>query len=618
MPSFAEFVNEINEREAQQVPPAAEISQPGFKMYSWLELENAESRAWDDPVVTFYPYGPVQQPPVEIPLVRAPRNLVPPTPAVGDFFHGVENGMIIAEGQVLESTHGCLKVRLFDWWTGTPTAQAYVPAILYEDAEEMRDAYENYKTDWSLYETHEELYEAYVRYVKNDAPWGTTEQFEMNRKLCMEAEKRFEAPVGQVLPATPVKLPKARPAPMGEAAYHGIVGEFARLIEPTTEGDINAIIIAFLTAFGCLFNRKPHYYVEDTRHGTNLFSVIVGPSSKARKGTATDRVLNMLKLVDKNFAEDRVFKGLSTGEGLIYCVRDAREEPQLVTEGKDKRQPAFDPGVQDKRMLIIEPEFAGPLEHAKRDGNILSVVLRDAADGKPLRIMAKTNKDKCQEPHISVIGNITVDELQRCLSEKDRHNGFGNRILWAYAIRSKHLPKGGRPDRQALQSIADRIASVVAFQLPGEMDWSEDAYELWCREYVRLSDSQEENLVEAMSARGVSHVLRMAMIYAALDRSPLIERVHLEAALEVWRYCEDTVRFIFGSSSGNKLAEDILGRLLVKPEGMTQTELNVALGRNTPSSDLKAALDVLVRSGKIRSENRPSAGRPVTVWLASS
>ena len=41
-----------------------------------------------------------------------------------------------------------------------------------------------------------------------------------------------------------------------------------------------------LAAFGDLLGRGPHCVVDATRHGLNLFVVLVGDSSKARKGTS--------------------------------------------------------------------------------------------------------------------------------------------------------------------------------------------------------------------------------------------------------------------------------------------------------------------------------------------
>jgi hypothetical protein len=39
--------------------------------------------------------------------------------------------------------------------------------------------------------------------------------------------------------------------------------------------------------------------------------------------------------------------------------------------------------------LIIESEFGSVLQQSGREGNILSTVLRDAWDGKQLRVMAR-------------------------------------------------------------------------------------------------------------------------------------------------------------------------------------------------------------------------------------
>ena len=44
-------------------------------------------------------------------------------------------------------------------------------------------------------------------------------------------------------------------------------------------------------------------------------------------------------------------------------------------------------------------------------------------------------------------------------------------------------------------------------------------------------------------------MLRLSVIYAALDGSDMIEVCHLEAALAVWRYCETSAHLIFGDAS---------------------------------------------------------------------
>jgi hypothetical protein len=102
----------------------------------------------------------------------------------------------------------------------------------------------------------------------------------------------------------------------------------------------------------------------------------------------------VLSLVDPGFMEARRRSGLSSGEGLIQAVRDAREEdPQIKDKSGAHRleRQVVDGGESDKRLLVIESEFGSVLQQSGRDGNILSTTLRDAWDGKPLPVLARSN-----------------------------------------------------------------------------------------------------------------------------------------------------------------------------------------------------------------------------------
>jgi hypothetical protein len=50
-------------------------------------------------------------------------------------------------------------------------------------------------------------------------------------------------------------------------------------------------------------------------------------------------------------------------------------------------------------------------------------------------------------------------------------------------------------------------------------------------------------MLGAVTARAEA---QLALIYAVLDGAALIARPHLEAALEVWRYCDESAAYIFG------------------------------------------------------------------------
>ena len=80
------------------------------------------------------------------------------------------------------------------------------------------------------------------------------------------------------------------PPPLEAAAFHGLAGDVVAVIRPHTEADEAALLINFLVAFGSAVGRGPHTLVEDTRHGCNLSTVLVGETAKARKGTAWNRI----------------------------------------------------------------------------------------------------------------------------------------------------------------------------------------------------------------------------------------------------------------------------------------------------------------------------------------
>ena len=67
---------------------------------------------------------------------------------------------------------------------------------------------------------------------------------------------------------------------------------------------------------------------EGSEHHGNLFVAIVGTTSKGRKGSSLSRAKAGFAQIDEAWPRDRVTGGLSTGEGLIWFVRD----PIIKTE----------------------------------------------------------------------------------------------------------------------------------------------------------------------------------------------------------------------------------------------------------------------------------------------
>ncbi len=155
-------------------------------------------------------------------------------------------------------------------------------------------------------------------------------------------------------------------------AFHGLAGDVVKTISPHSEADPVAILIQLLACLGNMVGRNPHYKVEADFHRTNINAVLVGDSSKGRKGTAAGRVLSVVKPADEQWADSRLKNGLSSGEGLIYEVRDEAK----IWNAETEKHETVDSGAADKRLLILESEFANALAVMERPGNTLSPVIR--------------------------------------------------------------------------------------------------------------------------------------------------------------------------------------------------------------------------------------------------
>lgn len=410
------------------------------------------------------------------------------------------------------------------------------------------------------------------------------------------------------------------PAPwpiLDPEARYGIFGEIVNLIEPQTEADPMAILLQAIVNFGATVGRGPHVRVEGDQHHAAVYAVVVGESSKARKGTSAGRVKEIFTRV-KHWPG--TVEGLSSGEGLKFHVRDAREEEQYDKKSKRTDTVLVDPGVSDKRLLVVESEFAQALRQTARSGNTLSATVRAAWDTGDLRTLTKNDPIIATGAHISIVGHITIPELHAELTTTDTANGFANRFLFALVKRSKLLPFGGEPmDPELLADLAARINTAVEHaRRLSAVGMTDAARARWAAVYAELSQGRP-GLLGSVTARSEAHALRLALTYALAESSPVIDEPHLLAALAIVGYAQASAAYIFGDSLGDPVADELLAAIRRSGDvGMTRTAIRDHFGRNQRAERLNAALDLLVTRGLIGKTAVPTEGRPSEVWRATT
>ncbi len=375
------------------------------------------------------------------------------------------------------------------------------------------------------------------------------------------------------------------------AAFYGLPGQVVHALEEHTEADPVAILVSYLTFFGAVVGRAPHASADGAEHPGRLFVVIVGETSKARKGTSYVQVRRVYLAADRRFTEDRVLGGFGSGEAMVDAV-----------SGED----------DDHRLLVIEPEWARVLSVGRRDGSTLSPLLRQAWDGDRLAVRSRSGGTVvASDAHIGVLGHVTVEELRAKLTDVEVANGYANRHLFVLAKRSKLLPSGGNLDDEVVARLASSTASCLKrARSVGILRRSPDAETRWAELYHEMAADDASGLLGAVIARDAAQVLRLSVVYALTDASHSIEVPHIEAAWAVWRYCRHSAAYIFGTATGNPIADKLLAAITeAGPDGLDSRAMDRRLAGHASAAEREAALDYLNRRGQIALFTQPTRGR---------
>jgi hypothetical protein len=333
-------------------------------------------------------------------------------------------------------------------------------------------------------------------------------------------------PWQEVQPAPATTLPT-----LSEAALYGLAGLAVRSLALHSDSDPAAILLQFLAAFGNMAGPEPHCMAGFTRHGLNLFVVLVGESSMARKASSWRQISNLFNEADPRWVARRVMASRPTAYRILHALRE--------------QQPST-----DRRLFLLAEEFASVLHLLGSNSGQLSPLLRSAWDGDDLYAHDGTRLLFAGDAHLSMVAFITPRELAHRLTRTEAHSGFVNRCLWTNVGRSQPSPNsGGLPAEQF---------SAITRELRHSLDWTrsqreillrrgEAADQLWHEHYPGLSQGRPD-VDGGATSHAEAQVLRLSAIYAALDRSACIELAHLQAALAVWDYCQASAHLFFDTA----------------------------------------------------------------------
>src|ERR1700691_4721779 len=102
------------------------------------------------------------------------------------------------------------------------------------------------------------------------------------------------------------------------------------------------------------------------------------------------------------------------------------------------------------------------------------------------------------------------------------------------------------------------------------------------------SDNDIIPVIDSILARAEMYVIRLALMFALLDRSRMIEPRHLQAAWGVWAYSEESARRIFGNAVTDRTANQLIE--VLKEGDRTASAIYEAFNNRLSAHDLKQAI----------------------------
>ena len=412
------------------------------------------------------------------------------------------------------------------------------------------------------------------------------------------------APGGQFVVDQGEQPDPHRNAPQPDpACLYGLVGDVASAASSTTEANPYAAAMNFLAYLGAAVGRGCYMPVGNTWHHARLFTLHIGRSARGRKGDA----VALIDRIDRRLRDRQPFLapllhsgGLSTREGLVLMIHDSYK--------KGEKEEV--PGIDDKRLWVVESEFSNVLHQSRRDGNTLSAALRDAWDGRSIRPATKTQPIGVTDPHISLSAAITPTELRDLLARRELTNGFANRFLMIWAERQRMMPFPMPTPQGEVEALTDRLIEVLKFAgADRPVDRDVHAMGLTGAAQARYANLYRHELnrdvgsplVTTLLERRAPMLLRLAMLFALCDLNLEVDVRHIDAALAWIRYWSDSVRFVFSNAEDevraaetSEAARRILA-FLAQRQRVTRTDITrECFGGHSTKEQIDAALDELL------------------------
>lgn len=388
-----------------------------------------------------------------------------------------------------------------------------------------------------------------------------------------------------------------------KAIFENAIGRAALALDPFTEADPVGVHATMLGAISAYLGRDVTVRTGNRTMPLSVWTVLVGVTGRGRKGTATTLGLRVIREAFKSWAHSGIEKSLpATGLGFAELLHG---------HGNDED------GVAP--LFIVEEEMDLQITNGRKDAR-LGGFLRYAWDGATFRHKTSKTDLAIKNPHVAVMGHVQPINWGTIAGSRDATGGTYNRYLPLWVEKSKSLSVFAPPpgEEDVIDEEASKLRSAASFARDvSEVKVKPDVAELFESYHRPLADSLTEgnDALAQMSERAMAYLIRIAAIYALMDRRDHIEIEDFDSALALVTYSVETVQYVLPEVGGESLASKIRRALVAAGEdGLKKSELWDIVGRRYSKLDLAQAIASLPQ---VTIKRGPSTGgRPpeMLVW----